>query len=194
MPYRLRYASAEYQRMDKRSSAPRNPALAAAMKKLMAGRSIGQLRLQMKACGFDIGQGTLQRAIKGEVGNRLESLDKIARFFDTTVDQILQFNGVDETFWPFSDELQQKVLLLKDEELLKAENILRGFVGIPQKSVDGVTNATQLISGKTALDAYAAGTEEGGGAMEESAVPTPRSTNERQKVRKPTRQTGGGGT
>lgn len=72
----------------------------------MEGRSIAVLRDAMAERGLKIGTGTLHRAVLGEVGNRLESLGKIAEFFGVTVDQLLlpsQAPGA--SYWPFSDEL-----------------------------------------------------------------------------------------
>jgi hypothetical protein len=66
-----------------------NPALAENMQRLMAGRSISTVRQLMADEGITIGSGTLHRAIKGELGNRLESLEKIARFFRISADQLL---------------------------------------------------------------------------------------------------------
>jgi SOS-response transcriptional repressor LexA len=44
----------------------------------------------MVDAGISIGTSTLQRAREGQGGNRLQSLAKIARFFDVTTDQLLQ--------------------------------------------------------------------------------------------------------
>lgn len=52
--------------------------------------SIGTLRERMGDAGISIGTSTLHRALLGQGGNRLQSLSKIARFFDVTVDQLLQ--------------------------------------------------------------------------------------------------------
>lgn len=170
----------------------RNQALAANMKRLRAGRSIGVLRAEMAAKGHKIGAGTLQRAINGEAGNRLESLEKIAEFFDTTVDQLLQFDGVDETYWPFSEELQQKVLRLSDEELLRAENILRGFVDLPKLSLSDFTNTRQLSTSQRGNVPYAGTPEDGAGVLDEAEVPASK-LHERQRVQRPTHRKGGGG-
>jgi transcriptional regulator with XRE-family HTH domain len=93
MPYRLRNASADYRTVDKAPST--NPVLAENMKRLMNGRSIEAVRALMAEAGFQIGTGTLHRALKGETGNRLESLEKIAQFFSVSIDQLLLPQGDD---------------------------------------------------------------------------------------------------
>lgn len=70
-----------------------DPILSANIRKLMLGRnitSIGKLREAMAEAGYPIGNSTIQRALKGGTGNRLESLEKFAAFFDVTSDQLLQ--------------------------------------------------------------------------------------------------------
>jgi len=72
---------------------PSNPILAANLRQLMRDRGIGgvgTLREAMAEAGISIGNSTLHRALLGQGGNRLQSLGKIARFFDVTVDQLLQ--------------------------------------------------------------------------------------------------------
>jgi phage repressor protein C with HTH and peptisase S24 domain len=78
--------------MEEDSSGPPNPVLAANMKRLMAGRSIDFVRRAMADAGVAIGAGSLHRALKGEAGSRLETLKKIASFFDVSPDQLLQPN------------------------------------------------------------------------------------------------------
>lgn len=75
------------------SAGPANPILAANIRTLMKSRGIGgigALRDHMAAAGVSIGTSTLHRAAQGQGGNRLQSLSKIARFFDVTTDQLLQ--------------------------------------------------------------------------------------------------------
>lgn len=163
------------------------------MRRLMSGRSIGAIRAEMAQRGIKIGGGTLHRAVKGEVGNRLESLEKIAEFFDTTVDQLLQFDGVDDTYWPFSTDLQQKVLLLSDEELRKAENVLRAHLGLEQISASDFTNTSQLPYGTSAIATYPRAMEEGAELLDQADVPAPKKHG-RKTVRGPSHQKGGGGT
>lgn len=117
MPYRLRNASGEDWEVASSQDSPRNEALAANMKRLMAGRSIETVRLAMAEKGLKIGAGTLHRAVRGEAGNRLESLEKIALFFGVTAEQLLQPEGVGTQVWPFSLELQDAVLNAPPEDL-----------------------------------------------------------------------------
>lgn len=67
-----------------------SPALAANMVKLSNGRSIGGLRADMAAEGHQIGQGTLDRIMKGDRGVRMESLQKVADYFGVEVDQLMR--------------------------------------------------------------------------------------------------------
>lgn len=67
-----------------------NPVLAENVRRLMNGRSIDAVRRQMADSGLKIGTGSLHRALKGEGGSRLETLEKIATFFDVSLDQLLQ--------------------------------------------------------------------------------------------------------
>lgn len=67
-----------------------NSYLAENMRRLMDGRSVETLRTQMAEAGYAIGSGTIHRAMKGEAGNRLASLEKLALFFGVTVDQLFQ--------------------------------------------------------------------------------------------------------
>lgn len=130
------------------------------MRKLMGGRSIERLRAEMAKAGYKIGTSTIHRAVKGEVGNRLESLEKLAEFFDKTVDQLLQFDGVDETYWPFSDELQHAVTKLSPTELMRAENVLRAHLGMPM--TDGIqkddaeaeqdSSVTEMVTGINTIE------------------------------------------
>jgi transcriptional regulator with XRE-family HTH domain len=67
-----------------------NSYLAENMRRLMDGRSVETLRTQMAEAGLAIGSGTIHRAMKGEAGNRLASLEKLATFFGVTVDLLFQ--------------------------------------------------------------------------------------------------------
>lgn len=75
--------------MASNSDPPINTALSANVRRLMDGRSVETLRTQMADAGLAIGSGTIHRAMKGEAGNRLASLEKLAQFFGVTVDQLL---------------------------------------------------------------------------------------------------------
>lgn len=57
---------------------------------LIKGKSIGRLREEMRAAGFPIGQGTLQRIITGDTGVRMESLQKFAEFFQVETDSLFR--------------------------------------------------------------------------------------------------------
>lgn len=75
------------------AAGPANPTLAENMRRLMKDRGIGGigvLRDAMAAAGISIGTSTLHRAVQGQGGNRLQSLTKIAKFFDVATDQLLQ--------------------------------------------------------------------------------------------------------
>jgi hypothetical protein len=163
------------------------------MKRLRNGRSIGALRQEMLKEGYEIGTGTLHRAVKGELTNRLESLEKIAQFFEVTVDQLLQMDGVDETYWPFTDELQKKVIRLSDEELSKAENVLRAHLGLPQLPLLAFHQTAQM---STTLDTPAeqdSSQEAGAGWAEHHNLAAPSSDGNRSEDRGRPRQKGGRG-
>lgn len=164
------------------------------MRRLMAGRSIGVLRQQMAEKGLAIGTQTIHRATLGEGGNRLESLAKIAEFFDTTVDQLLQYEGVDEAYWPFSEELQKKVLSLSDEELRRAENILRAQLDIPQQTLPAVTQTSQKAYGEGPADPYAGGREVDVGLPRTIEVPAPNKHGSSSKDQRPSHQKSGRGS
>lgn len=97
VPYRKRNASRHSARMVDVKDQVKNTALAENMRRLMAGRSVETLRTQMAEAGYAIGTGTIHRAVKGDAGNRLSSLDKIAKFFGIPVDQLFQANTIDRS-------------------------------------------------------------------------------------------------
>jgi phage repressor protein C with HTH and peptisase S24 domain len=88
-----------------------NPILAANMARLMAGRGILTVRDEMGEKGISIGAGTLQRALRGEAGNRLGSLQKIAAFFRVEVDRLLTTNLGDDNSTEFVDVPKKEVSL-----------------------------------------------------------------------------------
>lgn len=90
------------------SDQPINVALSNNVRRLMAGRSVETLRTQMADAGLAIGSGTIHRAMKGEAGNRLSSLEKLAQFFGVTVDQLFQAHD--------SDRASQQVILSHEED------------------------------------------------------------------------------
>lgn len=129
---------------------PANPVLAANMKRLMAGRSIGALRQQMAQSGLAIGQETIQRAVLGKTGNRLESLQKLAAFFGVAADQLLQEElGADSTSWPFSMHLLERISALEPEELLSMERAMWAHLNedMPQEVVAARQKLRQLGAG-----------------------------------------------
>lgn len=77
-----------------------DPVVSANLRKLMndAGiGGIGALRQAMAERGIKIGAGTIQRALQGGGRNRVDTLGKLASFFDVTTDQLLQADlGLDE--------------------------------------------------------------------------------------------------
>lgn len=85
-----------------------SPALAANMARLSNGRSIGGLRSDMADAGFSIGQGTLDRIHKGDKGVRMESLQKVADYFRTEVDQLMREL---DTAAPFVEVMRVNVTL-----------------------------------------------------------------------------------
>lgn len=90
------------------SDQPINVALSNNVRRLMAGRSVETLRTQMADAGLAIGSGTIHRAMKGEAGNRLSSLEKLAQFFGVTVDQLFQAHD--------SDRASQQVIPSHEED------------------------------------------------------------------------------
>ena len=132
MAYRLRNGKENYARVsDDPINGARNPFLAANLKRLMDGRSIDALRRQMAEAGYRIGMGTLHRAVRGELGNRLESLQKIAAFFDMTPEQLLQPEEGVSPIWPFSLDLQEEVLRLDPEDMRDLERTMWGWLRKP---------------------------------------------------------------
>lgn len=67
-----------------------NHVLASNVALLSKGKSIGALRSEMLAAGFEIGQGTLARIRAGETGVRMESLQKFADFYRVELDSLLR--------------------------------------------------------------------------------------------------------
>lgn len=93
---------------------------------------------------------------------------------------------------PLSPELQQKVLRLQGEELLKAENVLRAHLGLTPHALE--KNAIrEVIHGKSSQDGYAGATEEGVGLPDNISVPTSSTHGGSQKVHRSSRKKGRGG-
>ena len=76
--------------------------LAANFKALMAGRSVGALRLEMAERGMAIGSGAIQAAKIGSRGLRLETLQKFADFFGCQLYELLTPGEEIATTWPFT--------------------------------------------------------------------------------------------
>lgn len=95
--------SVQQQRTIPRMATENNPILAENASLLMGDKAIGVLRAQMKAAGFEIGQGTLSRIRSGETGVRMESLQKFADYHRVDLDTLLRghINSEDE-FVPVS--------------------------------------------------------------------------------------------
>lgn len=116
MPYRFQNASGDDARVD--DDEVKFPTLKANMLRLMAGRSIDAVRQQMGEAGHPIGTGTLHNALQGRAGNRIESLEKIAKFFNVTTAQLLQEDlGSAIDVWPFSAELREEISKLDPQQL-----------------------------------------------------------------------------
>lgn len=100
----------------------------------------------------------------------------------------------DPASWRFSDELQRAVIHLSDDEVAKAENVLRAHLGLPQHSVTEFANASPSQSAASATRQYAETTEVGAGALEEAEIPASKRHARRRKTdREPARQKGGRG-
>lgn len=67
-----------------------NTLLAINMDRLRKGRSIGGLREDMAAAGYAIGTGTLARLVNGDEGVRMESMSKVAAYFQIEVNELLK--------------------------------------------------------------------------------------------------------
>ena len=98
-----------------------------------------------------------------------------------------------EVAWRFTEELQQKVLRLQDEELRRAENILRGFVDLPHLISSDFANSRQHSSSQHGNVPYAVATEDGAGVLDEAEVPAPKTNGRSERVQGPARRKGGGG-
>lgn len=94
--------------------------------------------------------------------------------------------------WRFSDDLSQKVLLLQDEELLQAENVLRAHLKLPQKQASSFTNKGQFPYRVETPPPYAHQSEDGIGIPTEMQPMSNKQHGSGQKHRRPTRQKGGG--
>lgn len=122
-------------------------------------------------------------------------LRRLARLYNTTTDALVG-TASHLTVWPFTIELQQKVLLLRDEELVRAENVLRGFVGLTPISLSDFANSRQLSSSQHSNVPYAVTPEDGAGLPSHIGIEPPASKNHggSEKIRRPARKAGRGST
>lgn len=95
--------------------------------------------------------------------------------------------------WPFTTELQRKVLLLQEEELLQAENILRGLVRLPSISSSDFANSKHFSTGELGGSPYPEGPEDGAGVLDEIEAPASNKNGRTQRVQGPSRRKGGSG-
>jgi hypothetical protein len=129
-----------------------------------------------------------------EVGRNVPDalwLRRIARLYRTSID-VLAGNS-DEEVWPFTDELQKKVIHLSDEELSKAENVLRAHLGLPQLPLSVFHQPAQM---STTLDTAAeqdTSQEVGVGWPEQDNLAAPSSNGSRSEDRRRPRQKSGRG-
>ena len=73
-----------------------NPALAWHFARIKGRSSFAALRKKMADQGLAIGSSTLQRIAVGEVGARLESLNKLAKFANMSPEDLLKYPDEDE--------------------------------------------------------------------------------------------------
>lgn len=93
-----------------------DPVLRENFARLMGKKAIHALRKEMADKGIEIGVSTIQRAMRGSDGLRVESLDKFARFFGVERHRLLMpdlgeaargdwpFKRVDRARWDACDE------------------------------------------------------------------------------------------
>lgn len=115
-------------------------------------------------------------------------LKHLARAYETTTDALVGSASAARN-WPFSDELQQKVLSLKDEQVFRLENVMRAHLGlIPQ-------SASSLPSGSAEgqQSDYSGRLEVGTGALNNAEIPAPQRNAPRTQDRRPKRRQGGRG-
>lgn len=103
------------------SDQPINSALSDNVRRLMDGRSVETLRTQMADVGLPIGSGTIHRAMKGEVGSRLASIEKLAQFFGLTAEELLRPNAATRS--------SQQVIRSHEEDSGREHKILQFDTG-----------------------------------------------------------------
>jgi hypothetical protein len=86
----------EREKPEKEGDEAIDPILQANFERLRRGRAVGVLRAEMAEAGITIGTSTIQRALRGSDGLRVESLDKFAKFFGVARHQLLMESLGDE--------------------------------------------------------------------------------------------------
>jgi hypothetical protein len=102
-----------------------------------------------------------------------------------------------ETPWRLSEDVRQKVLLLRDEELSRLEDLMRVHLEMPVKTQPKLSlavNNSQPDSSQARESSYAGKTEAGSGAMDQYGVPEPKKAHGSKKVQRPSRKKGRGGS
>lgn len=145
-----------------------------------AGYSLQSAADELTKRGFEIKRGTIGA---WETGRNLPDalwLQRLARVYATTVDAM---TGDENGAWPFSEELQETVLLLSDEELYRAETVLRAHLGLPQNRVSRGSRKQQFDTVKSTPDVHHPALEDGAGWPEEHQVPAPKEHDRRTQDR-----------
>lgn len=90
--YRNRYVKHNNADMTKANPLPpekRSNVLATQYAKIAGGRAFGVMREAMAEAGLAIGTGTLQRLAEGDMGVRVDSIQKLAHFGGMTVEELI---------------------------------------------------------------------------------------------------------
>jgi transcriptional regulator with XRE-family HTH domain len=103
-----------------------------AMARAASGLTLDAAAAELSRRGYPLVRATIGAWEKGRNLPDALWLRRLARLYDTTADFLV--GQTDTTFWPFTDELRKKVLLLSDEELARAEDVLRAHLGLPQQT------------------------------------------------------------
>lgn len=102
-------------------------------------------------------------------------------------------DGAPEVPWELSEDIRKKLVILRDEERRKVENVLRSSLDMPQPTpVNGAP--TLLSNGQSPPTVDTAGREDGSGAIErEGSIPGPKRHAVKRNQRPPHKK-GRGGT
>ena len=109
-----------------------------------AGYTLDTAVAELARRGFKISRGTIGA---WETGRNLPDalwLGRMARLYENSIDQLVG-HAPPATRWPFSEELRQMVLPLSDEELARAENVLRAHLGMPVQVLEHSTGGTEQL-------------------------------------------------